>query len=300
LLVLLSAVVFVGVDLLPGDPVTARLGAQGPDVVAEARARLGLDRPLAERYVDWLAGLVHGDLGVSASGRPVAAMLSERLGNSVLLAGLAIVVLVPVSLLLGVTAGVRRGRVSDRAISVGLLLVVSIPEFVVAGALVLVFAAGLGWLPAVSLVPAGTHPLSVPEVLVLPVVSLALLAVGYAGRVIRAATAAAVRVPHVEFLRLNGIPPGVVLRTAVLPAVLPVAVQVWLTSAVGLVGGAVLVERVFNYPGVGDLLVTAVRTGDLPVVQALAMILGAAMLLALLVADLATRAMTPTLRTATR
>jgi peptide/nickel transport system permease protein len=227
-------------------------------------------------------------------------MLSERLGNSVLLAGLAIVVLVPVSLLLGVTAGVRRGRVGDRAISVGLLLVVSIPEFVVAGALVLVFAAGLGWLPAVSLVPAGAHPLSVPEVLVLPVVSLALLAVGYTGRIIRAATAAAVRTPHVEFLRLNGIAPRVVLRTAVLPAVLPVAVQVWLTSAVGLVGGAVLVERVFNYPGVGELLITAVRTGDLPVVQSLAMILGAAMLLALLVADLVTRAMTPTLRTVTR
>ncbi|RSM69671.1 ABC transporter permease [Kibdelosporangium aridum] len=300
LLVVLSAVVFVGVDLLPGDPVTARFGGQGPEAVAEAKARLGLDRPLAERYQDWLTGLVHGDLGTSASGRPVAAMLSDRLGNSVLLAGLAVAVLVPVSLLLGVIAGVRRGRASDRAVSTGMLLLASIPEFVLAGGLVLVFAVGLGWFPAVSLVPAGASPLSVPEVLVLPVAGLTLLAVGYTGRLIRAATAAAIRAPHVEFLRLNGIAPGVVLRTAVLPAVLPVAVQVWLTSGVGLVGGAVLVERVFDYPGIGDVLVTAVQTGDLPVVQALAMILGAAMLLALLLADIATHALTPTLRTATR
>jgi peptide/nickel transport system permease protein len=300
LLVLLSVVVFVGVDLLPGDPVTARLGAQGPEVVAEARTALGLDRPLAERYVGWLAGLARGDLGTSASGRPVTDMLSERLGNSVLLAGLAAAVLVPVSLLLGVFAGLRRGRVGDRVISTGLLLVVSIPEFVLAGGLVLVFAVGLGWLPAVSLVPAGVGPLSVPEVLVLPTLSLVLVSTGYAGRVIRAATAAASRAPHVEFLRLNGIAPATVLRTAVLPAVLPAAVQVWLVSVVGLVGGAVLVERVFGYPGVGELLITAVRTGDLPVVQALAMLLGGAILLALLVADLGVRALTPALRTAIR
>lgn len=300
MLTLLSVVVFVGVDLLPGDPVTARLGAQGPEAMAQARARLGLDRPLADRYLDWLAGMAHGDLGVSASGRPVADMLSERLGNSALLAGLAAAVLVPVSLLVGVTAGLRRGRMGDRVISTGLLLMVSIPEFVLAGGLVLIFAVGLGWLPAVSLVPAGVSPLSVPEVLVMPTLSLVLLAAGYTGRVIRAATAAAARAPHVEFLRLNGITPATVLRTAVLPAVLPVAVQVWLVSCVGLVGGAVLVERVFGYPGVGEVLVTAVQSGDLPVVQALAMILGGAMLVALLIADLSVRALIPALRTATR
>lgn len=300
MLALLSVVVFVGVDLLPGDPVTARLGAQGPEVMAEARARLGLDRPLTERYLDWLAGIVRGDLGISASGRSVADMLSERLGNSALLAGLATAVLIPVSLLVGVTAGLRRGRMGDRVISTGLLLMVSIPEFVLAGGLVLIFAVGLGWLPAVSLVPVGVSPLSVPEVLVMPTLSLVLLAAGYTGRVIRAATAAAARAPHVEFLRLNGITPATVLRTAVLPAVLPVAVQVWLVSCVGLVGGAVLVERVFGYPGVGEVLVTAVQSGDLPVVQALAMILGGAMLVALLIADLSVRALVPALRTATR
>ncbi|GAA5051770.1 peptide/nickel transport system permease protein [Thermocatellispora tengchongensis] len=300
LLVLLSLVVYVGVDLLPGDPVTARLGQAGPARVAEVRAGLGLDRPLATRYLDWAAGLLRGDLGTSATGRPVAEMLSARLGNSMLPAAITVVLMVPSSLALGVTAGLFRGRPADRILSTALLLVVSVPEFVLAGGLVLVFAAGLRWLPAVSLVPAGGNPLDTPAVLVLPVTALLLLALGYAGRIIRAATAAALRAPHVEFLRLNGIPPRAVLARAVLPAVLPVAFQVWLTTAVGLVGGAVLVEKVFAYPGIGEVLITAVQTGDLPVVQALAMILGAAMLVALLLADLGTRAMVPSLRTAPR
>lgn len=299
LMALLSVLVFVGVDLLPGDPVTSRLGATAtPERIAEARARAGLDRPLVERYADWASGLLRGDLGTSASGRTVASMLSDRVANSALLAGLTLAVLVPVSLAVGTWAGLRAGRRGDRWVSGASLLLVAVPEFVTAGALVLVFAVGLAWLPAVSLVPAGTSPLAVPEVLVLPVASLLLLGLAYAVRVIRAATAAAVRAPHVEFARLNGAARRVVLREAVLPAVLPVAVQVWLVTGVGLVGGAVLVEAVFGYPGIGALLVGSVQTGDLPVVQALTMLLGGGMLVALVVADLAVRLLTPTLRTA--
>jgi peptide/nickel transport system permease protein len=301
LLVLLSALVFVGVDLLPGDPVTSRLGATAtPERIAEARARAGLDHPLAERYLDWAGGLLRGDLGTSASGRPVTDVLSDRVANSALLAGLALVLLVPLSLALGTWAGLRAGRPGDRLVTTASLLVVAVPEFVTAGALVLVFAIGLGWLPAVSLVPAGTSPLAVPDVLVLPVVSLLLLGLAYAVRVIRAATAAVARAPHVEFARLNGAGRRDLLRHAVLPAVLPVAVQVWLVTGVGLVGGAVLVESVFGYPGIGALLVSAVQTGDLPIVQALTMVLGAAMLLALVLADLVVRLATPALRTGAR
>jgi peptide/nickel transport system permease protein len=297
LLVLLSALVFVGVDLLPGDPVTSRLGATAtPERIAEARARAGLDRPLAERYLDWAGGLLRGDLGTSASGRPVGDVLSDRVANSALLAGLAHALLVPLSLALGTWAGLRAGRPADRIVTAASLLVVAVPEFVTAGALVLVFAIGLGWLPAVSLVPAGTSPLAVPEVLVLPVAGLLLMGLAYAVRVIRAATAAAAQATHVEFAHLNGAGRGELLRHAVLPAVVPVAVQVWLVTGVGLVGGAVLVESVFGYPGIGALLVSAVQTGDLPIVQALTMVLGAAMLVALVVADLVVRLAAPTLR----
>lgn len=299
LLLLLSALVYVAVDLLPGDPVTSRLGpGADPARIAEARARLGLDRPLPERYADWLGGLLHGRLGTSASGAPVADVLSDRVTNSALLAALTMAVLVPLSLGLGLLAGTRRGTGIDRAVTAGTLLLVAVPEFVLAGLFVLVFAVTLDWLPAVSLVPAGSGPLAHPEALVLPVASLLLLGLAYATRIIRSATAAALRAPHVEFARLNGLPERRILRHAVLPAVLPVAVQVWLVAGAGLVGGAVLVERVFGYPGVGELMVSAVVTGDMPVVQAVAMILGATMLVALALADLGLRLLGPARRPA--
>ncbi|ANY08117.1 ABC transporter permease [Pseudonocardia sp. HH130630-07] len=299
LLATLSLVVFVGVDLLPGDPVTSRVGpGTAPDRIAELRHDLGLDRPVLARYGEWLAGLAHGDLGTSASGRPVADMLSDRPANSAVLAVAALLLLVPLSLGLGLWAAWHGGRTADRVVSAGALLLVSVPEFVVAGALVVVFAGTLRVLPAVSLLAAGESPLSRPEVLVLPVTSLLLVGLAYAVRVIRASAAATLAGPHVEFLRLSGVSPAVVLRRAVVPAVLPVAVQVWLVTGVSFAGGAVLVEKVFSYPGIGELLVTSVQSGDLPVVQAIVLLLGGAMLAVLVLADLAVVALTPRLRTA--
>ena len=299
LLVLLSAFVYVGVALLPGDPVTARLGTQAPAAdVAAARARLGLDRPLPARYADWSARLLRGDLGTSlVSGRPVRALLTERLGNSVLLAALTLALVVPLSLALGVWAGLHRDGRADRALLLGTVALVAVPEYIVAGLLVVVVAISLHLLPAVSLVPAGDSPVQHPDMLVLPVTSLLLLSLAYAVRVIRASTAAALRAPHVDSARLNGASDRLLLRRAVLPAVLPVAVQIWALLSVGLVGGAVLIERVYGYPGIGEELVSSVQTGDLPVAQALAMLLGGAMLVALLVADLAVVLLTPRLRT---
>ncbi|MFE5856173.1 ABC transporter permease [Streptomyces sp. NPDC056500] len=283
----LSLVVYAGVDLLPGDPATARLGPSStPDQVNQARERLGLDEPLAQRYWEWVTGLLCGDLGSSANGTPVADLLSGRLGNTALLTGITVALLVPASLALGVSLGRRAGGRFDGAGSAALLLTVAVPEFVIASGLALVVAGRLGWLPAASLVPAGEHPLSHPEVLVLPVLSLLLVSLAYASRMIRAQTIHALRAPHIEFMRLNGMPERAILRQAVLPAVLPSAVQIWLITAAGLMGGTVLVEIVFNYPGIGGILVSSVRSGDLPVVQALAMFMGALTLLATVAADL--------------
>jgi peptide/nickel transport system permease protein len=283
---LLSLIVFVGVDLLPGDPATARLGPGAtPEQVEQVRERLGSDRPVLDRYREWVGGLVHGDLGTSASGKSVGEMVGSRLGNSVVLTAVAFVLLVPLSLLVGVLLGRRAGTPADRIGSSLLLLTVSIPEFVVAALLVLVLAVGLGWLPAVSLVPAGDSPLQHPDVLVLPVVSLVAVSVAWASRIIRASVATALRAPHVEFLRLNGVSEPQILRQAVLPAVYPAAAQIWLVAGTSMIGGAALVEVVFGYPGIGSLLVTSVQSGDLPVAQALAMTLGAATLLGLVAAD---------------
>lgn len=294
---LLSFVVYVGVDLLPGDAVTAHLGpSASAERVAQARANLGLDRPVLIRYLDWAGGALHGDFGLSATGRPVGDMLSDRVGNSVLLAGLALLLLVPLSLVLGVVAAWRRARATDRVVSTTALLLVSVPEFVIASGLVVVFAVLLPLLPAVSLVPAGSSPLSRPEVLVLPVLGLMLPGLAYAVRVIRGTALSTVDSSQAEFLRLSGVPGRVVLRRAVVPAVLPVAVQVWVVTAVGMLGGAVLVERVFGYPGLGELLVSSVQLGDLPVVQALVLVLGALTLGGLVLADLASTLLTPRLR----
>ncbi|GLY51404.1 ABC transporter permease [Lentzea sp. NBRC 102530] len=294
LVLLLSLLVHVGVDLLPGDAATARLGPNAtPERVAEVRHRLGLDQPVLVRYGDWLSGVLRGDLGTSVTGKPVTEMLSDRIGNSVVLTAVTLVLLVPLSLGLGVLAATRGGR----PISAGALLLVSVPEFAIAGGLALVFAVTLRWLPAVSLIPLGDSPLTHPDALVLPVLSLLAVGLSYSVRAIRSAAVTAFGSPHVEFLRLNGISTRGVVRAAVVPAVLPVAVQVWLVTGVGLVGGGVLVEKVFGYPGIGELLVTSVQTGDLPVVQALVLVLGGAMLLALAVADLAVVLLTPRLRT---
>jgi peptide/nickel transport system permease protein len=299
LLAMLSALVFAGVDALPGDPATARLAPTAtPEQTAVARQRLGLDRPLPVRYADWAGGLVRGDFGESLlSGRPVAEMLAERLGNSALLAGLTVLLVVPLSLLLGLWAGLRRGGRVDRAVTVGSVLLVALPEYVVAALLVLLVAVWLGWLPAVSVVPVGSSPLTAPAALVLPVLSLLLLSLAYAVRLVRAAAAAAAQSPHVLAARLNGAGGWEVVRRGVLPAVLAGAVQVWCMLAVGLVGGAVLVEQVFGYPGVGEVLVMSVRAGDLPVAQALAMLLGGAMVAAMVAADVAVVLLTPRLRT---
>ncbi|MEW9516087.1 ABC transporter permease [Streptomyces tubercidicus] len=286
LLAALSVVVYAGVDLLPGDPATARLGTDAtPEQVAAVRERLGLNEPLGRRYLEWAGGLLHGDLGTSANGTSVTDMLDGRLGNTAVLAALTVALLVPASLALGIALGRRAGSRADGTGSTLLLLTTAVPEFVVAGVLALLVGAQLGWLPATSLVPPGDSPLAHPDVLVLPVLSLLWVSLAYATRVVRAQTLVALRAPHVEAMRLNGIPERAVLRHGVLPAVLPSAAQIWLISAAGLLGGTVPVEVVFNYPGIGKLLVSSVSTGDLPVVQALAMIMGGLTLLATIAAD---------------
>jgi peptide/nickel transport system permease protein len=299
LLAILSVVVFVGVTLLPGDPAAARLGPTATaEQVADARHRLGLDRPLLTRYGEWAGRMLRGDLGVSLlSGRPVRELLDERLANSALLAGLTLLLVVPLSLALGLWAGWRRGGPVDRLVSVGSVLLVAVPEYIVASLLVLVVAVWLRWLPAVSVIPVGESPLTRPDALALPVLSLLMLSLAYSVRLVRAAAAAAARSPHVETAQLNGVGGAALVRHGVLPAVLPGAVQVWCVMAAGLVGGAVLVERVYGYPGLGEVLVSSVQAGDLPVAQAVAVLLGGGVLVALTVADVAVVALTPQLRT---
>ncbi|GAB7045067.1 ABC transporter permease [Catenuloplanes indicus] len=290
-----SALVFAATDVLPGDAAGVLGGADATDAERAAlRAELGLDRPAHVRYLDWAGSLLRGDLGTAlVGGRPVSDLLADRLPHSALIAGLSLAVVAPLSIACGLAAGLRQGRARDRVISGATLLGVALPEFVVASLLITVFATWLGLLPRVSLIPIGGGPLDTPEILVLPVLST--VAVGLAGatRLIRASAAEVAASPFVEAARLRGVT-GVRLAVRhVLPNAIGPAVQSLALVTAALTGGAVVIETIFNYPGLGYELQRAVANRDIPVVQGLTVVLAGIALLVLLTADIVTRLADP-------
>jgi peptide/nickel transport system permease protein len=286
LLAALLALVFCAVELLPGDAAdaTSERGDNAADV-ARRRELLGLDRPLPERFAAWMTALPRGDLGTSARGEPVWDLLAGPFPNTLLLGGLAFVLTVAVSLLLGCRAAMRPGGAVDRAISASATAVLALPEFVVAVTLVLVFALWAGLLPAVTTVGPGGAPASL-TMLVLPVLALAIPQIGWNTRIVRAALADEATAPHVEAAVLDGLPPHRVLTHHLLPGALPAIAAGAATSTGMLLGGAVVVETIFNYPGIGAVLASAVNDRDAPVIAGVVMLTGAVITGVLLLADL--------------
>jgi peptide/nickel transport system permease protein len=286
-LLAVSVILFAASEVTPGDAATASLGANAtPDQVAALRAAWGLDRPLPQRYAAWVGSLRHGHLGTSlATGRPVADLVAEPFAYTallVLLAGTATVVLAGT---VGVLAGRHPGSRLDRALTGAAVTVVAIPQFVVAVLLVLLFAALLHILPAVSLVPFGGNPLDQPSILVLPVLALVLPAAAWASRLVRAVVVDANAAPHAEAARLAGLAEHTVMFRHVLPATVGPCAQVfaWLVSA--LFGGTAVVEQVFNYPGLSGVLLDAVRHHDPAVLEGVGLLLACLVVGAILLAD---------------
>jgi peptide/nickel transport system permease protein len=300
-----SVLIFVGTEVLPGDVSTAVLGRNAsPDAIAQIRERLELDRSAPERYADWLGNFLSGDLGESATqstasgrGSPVWELISHRVVNTVLLALITTILLVPFGLLLGVLAAKRAGRPADHAVSVTSLAAISVPEFVTGTLLVLAFAVWLQLLPAISLVPSGTGVLDRPSILVLPVVTLLAASVAQTTRMVRAGMIDVLRSDFVHMARLNGLPERTILRRYALRNALAPTVQVIALNVQWLVGGIIVTEYVFDYPGMGQGLVQAVNSRDIPVVQSVALSLAAIYLLLNIVADLLTVLLVPKLRT---
>lgn len=301
----LSVLVFAATEVLPGDAAGVIAGTGAPaEQVARIRTDLGLDQPAVQRYLDWIAAAVQGDLGTAyLGGRDVVDVLADRVPASLLLVGLVYLLAVPCGLLLGAAAGFgaaggRRGRLADRIVSTVLLGAIGIPEFVLAGLLISVFAVALALVPAVSLVPPGTSPLEVPETLVLPVLSLAVLATAAVTRLIRASVADVLATPYIESARLAGVRGWTLVTRHVLPNALAPTVQALAVSTGGMIGGTAVVESIFEYPGVGSTLHSAVAARDIPLVQGIALTLCALTLLVLLLVDLLTRLLTPSQRLA--
>ncbi|WP_399944182.1 ABC transporter permease [Streptomyces sp. BBFR25] len=290
LLVVLSAAIFAATAVLPGDAVSAVAGMDASDAQrAEVRAELGLDRPAAERYADWVAGAVRGDLGRGFVGeRPVTDVLATRLPNSLLLAGLTLAVTAPLAALLGLWTGLRGGG-ADRFVSTAAQVLAAVPEFVIAALLVAVLAVWLELLPRVSVIPLGGTPLDVPQALILPVLTLSAVGFAVATRLLRVSVADAAATPYCEAARLNGVR-GVRLAVRhILPNAAGPAVHALTLTTGALVGSAVVVENVFDYPGIGRELQLAVAARDIPMVQGIATVLAGVMLAVLLTGDICAR-----------
>lgn len=295
---LLSVLVFIGTQLLPGDVGRRVLGPFATQEAVDAlNARLGTDRPVLVQYWDWITGAVTGDFGFSITrSRPVSELLGRALANSAKLAALAFVIVVPLSLLGGIVAALRRGKLTDRIITIGGLSATVIPEFVSGIVLIIVFAIFLGWLPGTATAPPGSGLFTQVRHLLLPSIPLVLVLFGYIARITRAGVIEALDADYTRTAILKGLPRWKVirrdvLRNALLPTIAVIASQVGY-----LIGGLVIVEVLFSYQGIGRLLFDAARTADFPLLAGGVLIVGAAFQVSMLLADLAYSWLNPRIR----
>jgi peptide/nickel transport system permease protein len=293
----MSVLVFLIASVLPGDAARTILGQNATDeAVAGLSEQLDLNHPAPVLYLRWIGGLLTGDLGDSYSLQaPIASVLPDRLFNSLVLAIAALVVIVPVSIAFGLYAALRQDRFADRAISVTGLSLMAVPEFVSGILLLTVFGVWLGWLPTTS-VAAGNNPLTSPQHLVLPVLSLSLIFFGYVSRMMRASTITVLGSSYVRTAMLKGLPRRQVLTRHVLRNALVPTITVVMSSIGYLIGGLVVIETLFGYPGLGGLLLYAGLRHDVPLLEACVMIVAVVYMLGNLAADLIYAWMNPQIR----
>ncbi|WP_172327486.1 ABC transporter permease [Mangrovicoccus sp. HB161399] len=297
-LVIVSFAVFFATELLPGDVAQVLLGQAATDeAVAGLRQAMGLDQPAIWRFLGWMGGLATGDFGMSyVSNMPVAELIADRLANSLRLAAVTTAISVPLALALGIGAAMWQGSLFDRIVSILTISVISVPEFMVATLAVLVFAVWLGWLPALSY---GAETGSIGAMLkayAMPVITLGFVVSAQMIRMTRAAVIETINTPYVEMALLKGASRRRMVLGHALPNALgPIANAVALSLSY-LVGGVIIVETIFNYPGVAKLMVDAVSTRDLPLIQSCAMIFCVSYLLLITIADLTAILSNPRLR----
>jgi peptide/nickel transport system permease protein len=287
-LVIVSFAVFFATALLPGDTATILLGQSAtPEAIEGLRASMHLNDPAIVRFLRWIAGLFRGDFGTSyANNLPVGGLIGGRFVNTLKLAGLTAAISVPLALSLGITAAMWRGTFYDRLVTVTTIGVISVPEFMIATLAVLLFAVYLKWLPALSFTSEIKSFSDVLRAYAMPVVTLTFTVSAQMIRMSRAAVAETLDTPYVEMALLKGASrPRLVLRHALPNALGPIANAVALSLSY-LLGGVIIVETIFNYPGIAKLMVDAVSTRDLPLIQTCAMIFCLGYLLLTTMADI--------------
>ncbi|TFZ05646.1 ABC transporter permease [Ramlibacter henchirensis] len=297
-LLAVSVVVFAITAVLPGDAAEEKLGQDAtPEAVSALRKEMGLDRSAVERYVSWLGGIATGDPGKSVvNGMPVSEAVASRLPNSLLLAAVTAACAVPLALGLGILCALWRGSTFDRVTSMTTVAVVCVPEFLVATLAVLVFAVHLEWLPALSSAASLSSPGEMLRSFALPVLALGSVITAQMLRMTRAAVIDQLSAAYVEMVRLKGATAARTVLFHALPnAIGPIANAVALSLSY-LLGGVIIIEVIFNYPGIAKLMVDAVAQRDMPLVQACTMIFCAAYLILVLLADVCGIVANPRLR----
>ena len=297
-LLLVSVTIFIIAQLLPGDAAQEALGQSAtPQQVAALRHEMGLDRPAYVRYASWLTGMVSGDPGQSlVANMPVSEVISDRLPNSLLLAALTALVAVPVALAIGIGSAMNRGGRLDRALNVTTLSMVAVPEFLVATIAVLIFSVKLRWLPSIALASEEMGWSDYLRGVAMPILTLSVIVIAQMARMTRAAVIDQMDRPYVEMAVLKGVAPVQVVLKHIMPNAIAPIVNAMALSLSYLLGGAVIVETIFNYPGLASLMVNAVTSRDMPLLQACAMIFCAAYLLLMLIADVTAILANPRLR----
>jgi peptide/nickel transport system permease protein len=297
-LIVTSLLIFVITQLLPGDVARVVLGREAGEAQLEAfREKFGLNDPLPVQYGHWLVNFVRGDWGESISTRTeIREAVMQRLSNSLQLAGLTLLFSVPLGVVLGVIAGLNENKLPDNVVSIAALSVVGLPEFVTGLILIEIFSHQLDWLPPNSSIELGTTFREALPMLILPAVTATLVLLAYIARLTRAGVVEELKKSYVRTAVLKGLPRRTVifkhvLRNALMPTITVIAISFgWLIS------GLIVIENVFNYPGLGRLLVFAIDRRDLPLMQAVTMVTVLGFALANLVADLLYAYLNPKIR----
>ena len=297
-LLIVSMVIFAVTELLPGDVAVMILGSEATDETLQVlRTQLGLDQPAPQRYWNWLTGAAQGDFGESLRMRTeVGPLVLERLKNSMALAGLALIIGVPVALGLGIIAGLRKDRPADKAITTITLLGISVPEFVIGSVLIILFASVWPILPATSLIDPKANPLENTRFLILPALTLVFVTLAHLARMTRASVIRVMRTDYVRTAMLKGVPRSQVILKHVLPNALLPSITIIAINIGWMIGGLIVVETVFGYPGLGQLMVFAVTNRDVPLVQAVALLVATIYAVANLGADMLYAALNPRIR----
>jgi peptide/nickel transport system permease protein len=298
-LVLVSLIVFAISDVLPGDVGRSILGRSATDAqVAQLDHQLGYDKPLPERYWNLVSGYATGDWGTSpVLNTEVRPLVLGRFGNSLILAGFAFALIVPFSIFMGIVAALHHSRWPDRLISIGGLSLIALPEFVTGVILLVVFAVNLGWFPSSSSVPTA-NPVDWFRQLLLPSIPLMCVLFGYIARMARAGTVDSLRADYTRTATLKGLPRRTVvgrhvLRNSLLPTISVVSVQIGY-----LVGGLVVVETLFAYPGIGSLAYDSVQANDITMIEAIVLFTAVLYMVSNLAADILYAALNPRVRLA--